>query len=73
MIRANGQAEKFGSSGSFWRLGLGGASSSPVYPVDVLVVPEDMAKTTVFRELSSWATLLYQLGLGAAAIKVLQD
>lgn len=72
VIRANGQAEKLRASG-VWGLGFLAHDSAPVYPGDVVVVPEDMAKTTLFRELSSWATLLYQLGLGVAAFKVLQD
>lgn len=77
LIRANGQAEKLRSGlggGNFLGRALGGgASDKQIYPGDNVVVPEDMAKTTVYRELASWATLLYQLGLGAAALKVLRN
>lgn len=76
LIRANGQAEKIsrgqGAAGVLgWAFGATG--DKPIYPGDNIVVPEDMAKTTVYRELASWATLLYQIGLGAAALKVLRD
>jgi hypothetical protein len=47
--------------------------SAQVFPGDTIVVPENMNKTTVYRELASFATLLYQFGLGAAALKVLKD
>jgi hypothetical protein len=48
-------------------------SRAQVFPGDTVVVPENMNKTTIYRELASFATLLYQFGLGAAAIKVLKD
>lgn len=75
LIRANGQAERVrgGASSSVLGWVFGSDADKPVFPGDNIVVPEDMAKTTVYRELASWATLLYQLGLGAAALKVLRN
>jgi protein involved in polysaccharide export with SLBB domain len=73
LIRANGEAQRVASNGGVFGVNWTGASAAPIYPGDTVVVPENMNKTTVFRELASYATLLYQLGLGAAAIKVLQD
>jgi protein involved in polysaccharide export with SLBB domain len=73
LIRANGEAQRVASNGGLFGVNWSGASAAPIYPGDTVVVPENMNKTTVYRELASYATLLYQLGLGAAAIKVLQD
>jgi protein involved in polysaccharide export with SLBB domain len=47
-------------------------SSLDVMPGDVIFVPEDLNKTTFTKELKDWTQILYQLGLGAAAIKVLK-
>ena len=72
VIRANGQAEKFRPNGvSFLGLGSAKRIEQQIYPGDNIIVPEDMAKTTFYREVSTWSTLIYQLGLGAAALKVL--
>jgi hypothetical protein len=49
------------------------STRTQVFPGDTVVVPENMNKTNVYRELSAFATLLYQFGLGAAALKVLRD
>jgi protein involved in polysaccharide export with SLBB domain len=71
VIRANGEAARFEGAGllpSFAK-----SHSAQVFPGDTVVVPENMNKTTVYRELASFATLLYQFGLGAAALKVLKD
>jgi protein involved in polysaccharide export with SLBB domain len=65
VIRASG--EFVATSTGFF----GGFTSTSVYPGDVIVVPEDFQKTTFTKELKDWAQILYQLGLGAAAIKVL--
>jgi hypothetical protein len=42
-------------------------------PGDAIFVPENLQKTTFTKELKDWTSIIYQLGLGAAAIKVLQD
>jgi hypothetical protein len=41
-------------------------------PGDTLVVPEKLEQVSFMRELKDWAQIIYQLGLGAAAIKVLK-
>ena len=73
LIRANGEARRVEINGGFLGVRLANASALRIFPGDTVVVPENMNKTTVYRELASYATLLYQLGLGAAAIKVLRD
>jgi hypothetical protein len=42
-------------------------------PGDAIFIPEDLNKTTFTKEVKDWTQIIYQLGLGAAAIKVLQD
>ncbi len=49
------------------------AGSLDVMPGDSIFVPEDLQKTTFTKELKDWTQILYQLGLGAAAIKVLKN
>jgi hypothetical protein len=44
-----------------------------VMPSDAIVVPENLEGTTWGEDLKDWTHILYQFGLGAAAIKVLQD
>jgi hypothetical protein len=65
VVRASGEYVKAGS----WF----GFSSVDVYPGDAIFVPEDLQKVSWTKELKDWTSIIYQLGLGAAAIKVLQD
>jgi hypothetical protein len=64
-MRANGQ---FVNANKGWL-----SSSVSVMPGDAIFVPENLQKTTFTKELKDWTSIIYQLGLGAAAIKVLQD
>jgi protein involved in polysaccharide export with SLBB domain len=65
VVRASGEHVRAGS----W-FGFG---SVDVYPGDAIFVPEDLQKVSWTKELKDWTSIIYQLGLGAAAIKVLQD
>ena len=40
-------------------------------PGDSIVVPEDFDRGSFRRSLKDWTQIIYQLGLGAAAIHVL--
>ena len=40
-------------------------------PGDAIVVPEDLTRTTLTKDLKDWTQIFYQFGLGAAAIRVL--
>ena len=42
-------------------------------PGDAIVVPEDFTRTSWTRDLKDWTQILYQFGLGAAALKVIRD
>jgi hypothetical protein len=64
--RANG--EYVATTGWFSKV-----SSLDVMPGDAIFIPEDLNKTTFTKELKDWTQIIYQLGLGAAAITVLKD
>ena len=38
-----------------------------------IFVPEDLTKVSFIQEAKEWTQILYQFGLGAAALKTLQD
>ncbi len=67
VLRADGSVVSRRQSGYF-RNSL--ASLKPM-PGDAIIVPEDFERTTWMRVLKDWGQVLYQFGLGAAAIKVL--
>lgn len=65
VMRANGQ---FTNANKGWF-----SSSVNLMPGDAIFVPEDFQKTSFTKELKDWTSIIYQLGLGAAAIHVLSD
>jgi polysaccharide export outer membrane protein len=68
LIRADGTAKSNKNVG--WFSGLGGAT---VNPGDAIVVPEKINRTSWVQSFKEWTTILYQFGLGAAGLKVLQN
>jgi protein involved in polysaccharide export with SLBB domain len=42
-------------------------------PGDSIVVPEDLYRTTLTKDLKDWTQIFYQFGLGAAAIQVIRN
>lgn len=68
VLRANGSVVSAGQSGFFTRI-----SSVRLMPGDAIVVPEDFERTTWMRDIKDWTQILYQFGLGAAALKVLKQ
>jgi polysaccharide export outer membrane protein len=69
LLRANGSVISSRQSGIF----ANSISGRRVMPGDTIVVPEDFERTTWVKELKDWSQILYQFGLGAAALKVLKD
>lgn len=67
VLRADGSVISKQQSG--WLRGFNG---DRLNPGDTVVVPEQLDKTKWTTELKDWTQIVYQLGLGAAAIKVLQ-
>ena len=52
---------------------VGDIGGTKAEPGDTIFVPERMNKTTWVQDLKEWTQILYQFGLGAAALKTLQD
>ncbi len=75
VIRANGSvisARQQGSGG--WLSSDNGALGSVrAEPGDTLFVPEEMDKTTFVQHAKDWTQILYQFGLGVAALRVLRN
>lgn len=69
ILRADGSVVSRRQSG--WI--TGSFDSERLMPGDAIVVPEDFDRTTWTKTLKDWGQILYQFGLGAAAIKVLKN
>jgi protein involved in polysaccharide export with SLBB domain len=69
LLRADGSVISARHTGFF------SASLNNVRPMpgDAIVVPEDFTRTTWTKDLKDWTQILYQFGLGAAALKVIRD
>jgi hypothetical protein len=57
------------SSGWF---GMGGFNDVTAVPGDTIFVPEEVDKTTFVQAAKDWTQILYQFGLGIAAIHTLK-
>jgi len=69
VIRADGSVVSRRNSG-FFTASLDGTR---LMPGDAIVVPEDFTRTTWTKDLKDWTQIFYQFGLGAAALKVIQQ
>ena len=69
VVRANGSVTS-AQQGKGW-FGVGGASveQATILPGDTVFVPEEANKMTFLQAAKDWTQVLYQLGLGVAAIK----
>lgn len=73
VIRANGTVISARQTSSGW-MSLGPAFASlQAMPGDTVFVPEEMNKTTFIQEAKDWTQILYQFGLGAAALKTIRN
>ncbi|MCX7201486.1 MAG: SLBB domain-containing protein [Burkholderiales bacterium] len=76
VLRADGGVASRGQGGWFG-VGRGTLNSMILAPGDTLVVPEKIDRetnyTAIVRGVKDWTQIIYQLGLGAAAIKVLRN
>ena len=86
-LRQAGGISKFGDTGDVYVLRADGSvlakrqsgwlmssfDSGKLMPGDTIVVPEDVDRTTWTKVLKDYGQILYQFGLGAAALKVLQQ
>lgn len=66
VIRANGSVVS-GRQQRGW-FGGGGVDKVPAEPGDTIFVPDEVNRTTWMQDLKDWSQIIYQLGLGAAAV-----
>ena len=69
VLRADGSVISRRQSGFF----LNSLDRTRLMPGDSIIVPEELDKTTWMRDFKDIAQIFYQVGLGAAAIKVLRQ
>ncbi|MDQ5896002.1 MAG: polysaccharide biosynthesis/export protein [Pseudomonadota bacterium] len=72
VLRPNGSVVSQLQRSSFFGL-VGDIGGTKAEPGDTIFVPERMNKTTWVQDLKEWTQILYQFGLGAAALKTLQN
>ncbi|MEX8494286.1 SLBB domain-containing protein, partial [Sphaerotilus sp.] len=68
VLRPNGSVLSQLQRASFFGL-VGGVVKVKAEPGDTVFVPEMMNKTTWVQDLKEWTQILYQFGIGAAALK----
>jgi protein involved in polysaccharide export with SLBB domain len=68
VVRANGTVISRLQSKSGWFDQRGTFTSSDALPGDTIFVPEEMNKTTFVQSAKDWTQILYQFGIGLAAI-----
>lgn len=77
LIRADGTATSNKASRSWIGLGNAAFMSSEINPGDTIFVPEVLDRRSAYYQFiqgaKDWTTLLYQFGLGAAALKTLRN
>jgi len=69
LLRVDGSVTSKRQSG--WL--MGDFDTERLMPGDTIVVPEDFARTSWTKTLRDWSQILYQMGLGVAALKVLRQ
>jgi len=72
VLRPDGSVLSQIQRSSFFGL-VGGVSDVTAEPGDTVFVPEQMNKTTWIQDLKEWTQILYQFGLGAAALQTLKN
>ncbi|HLO96269.1 MAG TPA: SLBB domain-containing protein [Burkholderiaceae bacterium] len=73
VIRANGSVISARQSQGGW-LSIGNSLAGlQALPGDTIFVPEELNKTTFVQEAKEWTQILYQFGLGAAALKTIKN
>ncbi|RTL22452.1 MAG: sugar ABC transporter substrate-binding protein [Burkholderiales bacterium] len=73
VLRANGSVVSARQSSSGWLNTTNGVLQLAALPGDTVFVPEEINKTTFIQEAKDWTQILYQFGLGAAALKTIRN
>jgi protein involved in polysaccharide export with SLBB domain len=68
VVRADGAV--IGGSATSW---FSGVQSERLMPGDAIVVPEDLDRYRLTREVKDWTQIFYQFFLGVAGLKVIKD
>jgi protein involved in polysaccharide export with SLBB domain len=68
VIRANGTVVSGLQQEGGWFSRDSGFASLPAEPGDTVFVPEEMNKTTFVQDAKDWTQIIYQLGIGVAAL-----
>lgn len=69
VVRANGSVVSARQGSGIFSAGL----DVPALPGDTVFVPEELNKTTFIQLAKEWTQILYQFGLGAAALKTIRQ
>lgn len=72
VLRPDGSVVSQLQRSSFFGL-IGGLGGVKAEPGDTIFVPERLNKTTWVQDLKEWTQIMYQFGLGAAALKTLKN
>ena len=72
VVRANGSVVSARQK-SGWLMSGGGLEGTSAEPGDTIFVPEELNKTTFLQEAKDWTQILYQFGIGAAALKTIKN
>lgn len=70
VVRANGEVISSRQQRSWF--GMGSLDDIVAEPGDTIFVPEEINKTTFVQNAKDWTQIIYQLGLGVAAISALK-
>jgi hypothetical protein len=73
VLRANGSVVSARQSSGGWLSTSSGIATLAALPGDTVFVPEELNKTTFIQEAKDWTQILYQFGLGAAALKTIKN
>jgi protein involved in polysaccharide export with SLBB domain len=73
VLRANGSVVSARQSSGGWLSSGTAIATLPALPGDTIFVPEELNKTTFVQEAKEWTQILYQFGLGAAALKTIKN
>ena len=72
VVRANGSVVSARQTNGGWLSG-GEFAATTALPGDTIFVPEELNKTTFMQSAKEWTQILYQFGIGAAALKTLRN
>jgi len=73
VLRANGSVVSARQTSGGWLSMGSGIDNLPALPGDTVFVPEELDKTTFAQAAQQWTQILYQFGLGAAALKTIKN